>query len=147
MGDLVLTVFWRRWSGTFLVELQICWADEWENITGATLTWLKHKNGIFLFCIFSNKLKNLTSSVSRAVLTELWDRSTIIPSRFISLMTVCRETRFELRLEPGWLERGVRQFILCRGRKSCGEKITKKWNKTRSQRPSLVLCPSGLSSL
>ncbi len=90
--------------------------------------------------LFFYKQNNLlTASVSRAVFTELWDRSTITPSRFISLMTVCRETRFELRLEPGWLERRVRQFILCRGRKSCGEKITKKWNKTRSQRPSLVL--------
>ena len=33
-----LTKSLRRWSGTFLVELQICWADEWENITGASLT-------------------------------------------------------------------------------------------------------------
>ena len=90
-----------------------------------------------------------TSSVSRAVLTELWDRSTIIPSRFISLMTVCKETRFELGLEPGLLERRVRQFILCRGRKSCGcgEKITKKWNKTRRARDQVSFCSASFKLL
>ena len=48
--------------------------------------------------------------------------------------------KVRLRLELLRVEERLGQFILCRGRKSwSGEKITKKWNKTRSQRPSLGL--------
>ena len=53
-------------SGIFLEELHTAFAEECENITGASLT----------------------ARVSCAVCIELWERSTIIPKRFISSTTV-----------------------------------------------------------
>ena len=61
-----LTTSLKILSGIFLEELQTALAEEWENITGASLT----------------------AKVSREVWIELWDKSTIIPSRFISSTTV-----------------------------------------------------------
>ncbi len=57
----------RMLSGTFRVELHLALAEEWEKMTGASLT----------------------ARASRAVCMELWERSTIIPRRFISSITVC----------------------------------------------------------
>ena len=54
----------------FLDELQRACAEEWEYITGASLTAI----------------------VSLAVCTELWDRSTTIPKRFSSSTTVWNRT-------------------------------------------------------
>ena len=65
----LLTTSLSTESGMFLVELQTAWADEWEYITGASLTAI----------------------VSLAVWIELWDKSTIIPSRFISSTTVWKK--------------------------------------------------------
>ena len=62
----LLTTSLKMLSGIFLEELQTAFAEEWENITGASLT----------------------ARVSRAVWIELCDRSTIIPNRFISSTTV-----------------------------------------------------------
>ena len=63
---MVLTTIFRMSSLTFLVELQMAAAELWLNITGA---WL-------------------VAIVSTLVLCDEWDRSMIIPSRFISLITV-----------------------------------------------------------
>ena len=57
------------------VELHNACAEEWEYITGASLT----------------------AKVSLAVWIELWERSTIIPRRFISSTTVC-----ERKLDETW---------------------------------------------
>jgi hypothetical protein len=54
-------------SGTFLLALQRAWAEEWEKMTGASEA----------------------ARASLAVCWEVWDRSTMIPSRFISRTTVC----------------------------------------------------------
>ena len=62
-----LTTSLRTWSGTFLVVLHSALAEEWENITGAVLT----------------------SSAAFIVCTAAFVRSTNIPSRFISLTTLC----------------------------------------------------------
>lgn len=62
-----LTIRFSTWSGTFLDELHIAWADEWENIIGA-------------FDV---------ASASSMVGTETCDRSTIMPRRFISDTTSC----------------------------------------------------------
>ena len=62
-----LTTSLRTWSGTFLVVLHSALAEEWENITGAVLT----------------------SSAANIVCTAAYARSTNIPSRFISLTTLC----------------------------------------------------------
>ena len=51
----------------FRVELQSAFAEEWEYITGASLT----------------------AMASEAVCIELCERSMIMPSRFISSITVC----------------------------------------------------------
>ena len=63
-------------SLTFLVELQMAAAELWENITGA---WL-------------------VAMVSTEVLWLEWLRSMIIPSRFISLITV-----FPNGVSPLWM--------------------------------------------
>lgn len=49
-------------SGTFLEELHKAWAEEWENMTGAFET----------------------AMASFMVLIDTWDKSTMIPSLFIS---------------------------------------------------------------
>ena len=67
---LVITSL-KMLSGIFLEELQTAFAEEWENITGASLT----------------------ARVSRAVWIELCDRSTIIPNRFISSTTVWKRKK------------------------------------------------------
>ena len=75
----------------FLEELQTAFAEEWENITGASLT----------------------AKVSREVWIELWDKSTIIPNRFISSTTVwnkqkwdsvCSEHLGEKLTRPNWVK-------------------------------------------
>ena len=63
-----LTTSLRTSSGTFLVVLHSALAEEWENITGA----------------------ELTSSAANIVCTATFARSTNIPSRFISLTTLCK---------------------------------------------------------
>jgi hypothetical protein len=62
-------------SGTFLVELQSARADECEKMSGACEA----------------------ASAARIVFTDTWDRSTIIPSRFISFTMLCntQQTRFQ----------------------------------------------------
>ena len=67
----LLTTSLKMLSGIFLEELQTAFAEEWENITGASLT----------------------ARVSRAVWIELCDRSTIIPNRFISSTTVWKRKK------------------------------------------------------
>ena len=67
----LLTTSLKMLSGIFLEELQTAFAEEWENITGASLT----------------------ARVSRAVWIELCDRSTIIPNRFISSTTVWKKKK------------------------------------------------------
>lgn len=67
--EKVLTTSLKILSGMFLEELQTAFAEEWENITGASLT----------------------AKVSREVWIELWDKSTIIPNRFISSTTVWKK--------------------------------------------------------
>ena len=62
----ILTTSLKILSGIFLEELHTAFAEECENITGASLT----------------------ARVSCAVCIELWERSTIIPKRFISSTTV-----------------------------------------------------------
>ena len=62
----ILTTIFRVSSLTFLVLLHNAKADEWENITGASLA----------------------SIVSLDVFLELCDRSIIMPSRFNSFITV-----------------------------------------------------------
>lgn len=53
------------------LELHSARADEWLKKTGA----------------------RLTSSASRIVATDTWDRSTSMPRRFISLTTVCNTNK------------------------------------------------------
>ena len=65
----ILTTSLKILSGMFLEELHTACAEECENITGASLT----------------------SRVSLAVWIELWERSTIIPNRFISSTTVWKK--------------------------------------------------------
>lgn len=60
-----LTNRFSTWSGTFRELLQMAWADEWEKMTGAL------------------EVANASSIVG----TDTCDRSTIIPSRFISVTT------------------------------------------------------------
>lgn len=62
-------------SGTFPDELQSAWADECENMTGA---WLVAK-------------------ASFIVLTDEWDKSIIMPNRFISRTTNCNEEKTKNR--------------------------------------------------
>lgn len=64
---MFLTIRFSTWSGTFLDELQIAWADECEKIIGA-------------FDV---------ARASSIVGTETCDRSTIMPRRFISDTTSC----------------------------------------------------------
>ena len=65
----ILTTIFSVSSLTFLVLLHNAKADEWENITGASLA----------------------SIVSLDVFRELCDRSIIMPSRFNSFITVCEK--------------------------------------------------------
>ena len=64
-----LTNSLRTWSGTLRELLQSACADECEKITGA----------------------RLIRSASNIVGTDTWDKSTIMPSRFISRTTDCNE--------------------------------------------------------
>ena len=83
------TVSLRSWSGTFRAELHNAWADEWEKITGATeissvsrAVWKQGGQNWFLeHWKYFNEDQQITW-------TELWERSTIIPSRFISFISV-----------------------------------------------------------
>ena len=56
----------------------MAWAEEWEKMTGAAEV----------------------ARASRAVCTEVCDRSTISPSLFISFTTVCREYMSHLYSQP-----------------------------------------------
>ena len=69
---VLLTTIFSVSSRTFLVLLHNAKADEWENITGASLA----------------------SIVSLDVFRELCDRSIIMPSRFNSFITVCEKKNF-----------------------------------------------------
>jgi len=64
-----LTNSLRTWSGTLRELLQSACADECEKITGA----------------------RLMRSASNIVGTDTWDKSTIMPSRFISRTTNCNK--------------------------------------------------------
>ena len=80
---LWLTTIRRISSGTLRLALQMAYAEEWENITGA---WNWQCFFPILQCSFSTWE---TERASLAVWTEVWERSTIMPSLFISCTTVC----------------------------------------------------------
>ena len=67
------TTILRMSSGTFRLALQIAWAEEWEKMTGASDI----------------------ARASPAACWEVWERSTTIPSLFISCTTVCKWNMFE----------------------------------------------------
>ena len=79
--NFILTTILRVSSLTFLVLLHNAKADEWENITGASLA----------------------SIVSLDVFLELCDRSIIMPSRFNSFITVCERKQRKYFLFVGLL--------------------------------------------
>jgi hypothetical protein len=73
--QLILTTSLRTSSGTFLEELHSANAEEWENMTGALLA----------------------ARASFMVRTDAWDKSTIMPRRFISRTTSWNQENYRMK--------------------------------------------------